>query len=79
LCDEISLGLAPRVIQEIYRSLPKICAAGAALVLVEQDVALAQRSANRLYCMLEGRMTLSGAAANFGREQIAAAYFGAHV
>lgn len=77
LCDEISLGLAPKVIHEIYDVLPMIRLAGTALVLVEQDVSLAQRASDRLYCMLEGRITLTGASGTISREAIAEAYFGA--
>jgi branched-chain amino acid transport system ATP-binding protein len=76
LCDEISLGLAPKVISEIYEMLPLIRAAGTALVLVEQDVSLAKKTADRVYCMLEGRITLSGRASDISREAIAEAYFG---
>lgn len=77
LCDEISLGLAPKVIREIYEMLPQIQAAGTALVLVEQDISLAQKTASRLYCMLEGRITLAGRSSDISREAITAAYFGA--
>ncbi len=77
LCDEISLGLAPKVIREIYAVLPEISAAGTSIVLVEQDVSLAREASHRLYCMLEGRITLSGASQDISREAIAAAYFGA--
>lgn len=77
LCDEISLGLAPKVIREIYAALPEIRAAGTAMIVVEQDVGLAQSATDRLYCMLEGRVTLSGKSADVTREQIGAAYFGA--
>jgi branched-chain amino acid transport system ATP-binding protein len=77
LCDELSLGLAPLVIREIYAVLPNIAAAGTAIVLVEQDVGLAQRASKRLYCMLEGRITLTGCSAAVSRDQIAQAYFGA--
>jgi branched-chain amino acid transport system ATP-binding protein len=76
LCDEISLGLAPKVVKEIYRSIPSISESGTAIVLVEQDVGLAQSSSNRLYCMLEGRVTLSGKSADITREAIGEAYFG---
>jgi branched-chain amino acid transport system ATP-binding protein len=76
LCDEISLGLAPKVIGEIYQAIPSISEAGTAIVLVEQDVSLAKRASDRLYCLLEGRVTLSGRSADIPREQIAAAYFG---
>ncbi|MBY5970835.1 ABC transporter ATP-binding protein [Ferrimonas balearica] len=77
LCDEISLGLAPKVIREIYAILPEITAAGTSIVLVEQDVSLAREASNRLYCMLEGRITLTGASSDISRDAIAAAYFGA--
>lgn len=76
LCDEISLGLAPKVIREIYAVLPDISAAGTAIVLVEQDVTLAQEATSRLYCLLEGRVTLTGNSRDLSREAIAAAYFG---
>jgi branched-chain amino acid transport system ATP-binding protein len=77
LCDELSLGLAPLVIKEIYNALPGIAAEGTALVLVEQDVALARNASRRLYCLLEGRVTLTGASAQIDRARIAQAYFGA--
>jgi len=76
LCDELSLGLAPKVVREIHAALPQITAAGTAIVLVEQDVGLAQHSSQRLYCMLEGRITLQGDSAAVTREAIAQAYFG---
>ena len=77
LCDEISLGLAPKVVREIYQSIPSISKNGTAVVLVEQDVALAQAASDRLYCMLEGRVTLTGRSADMSREAIGEAYFGA--
>jgi branched-chain amino acid transport system ATP-binding protein len=76
LCDEISLGLAPKVVKEIYQSIPSISEAGTAIVLVEQDVSLAQSTSHRLYCMLEGRVTLTGRSADITREAIGEAYFG---
>ena len=76
LCDEISLGLAPKVIREIYAVLPEIRAQGTSIVLVEQDVGLAKSASDRLYCMLEGRVTLSGRSDDVTREQISEAYFG---
>lgn len=76
LCDEISLGLAPKVIGEIYAMIPKIRATGTAIVIVEQDVSLAQRCADRIYCMLEGRITLTGKSSDISRDQITEAYFG---
>jgi branched-chain amino acid transport system ATP-binding protein len=76
ICDEISLGLAPVVVKDIYAALPRICTDGLAVILVEQDVAVAQRVSARLYCMQEGRVTLSGRSSEIGREQISQAYFG---
>jgi branched-chain amino acid transport system ATP-binding protein len=77
LCDELSLGLAPIVIQDIYTALPKIRGAGTSLVIVEQDIAQAMRVADRVYCLQEGRITLTGRPAEFSREAIHVAYFGA--
>lgn len=77
LCDEISLGLAPVVIKDIYAAFPRIRAAGASIVVVEQDIGQALKVADRVYCMMEGRITLSGAPQALTREAIHAAYFGA--
>ncbi len=77
LCDEISLGLAPVVIRDIYAALPAIRATGAAVILVEQDIARALSVADRVYCMMEGRVTLTAPARDVTREAIHAAYFGA--
>jgi branched-chain amino acid transport system ATP-binding protein len=76
LCDELSLGLAPIVIRDIYAAFPRIKAAGTALVIVEQDIVQAMAVAERLYCFQEGRLTLSGRPADLDRQQIHAAYFG---
>jgi len=78
LCDEISLGLAPVMIRDIYAALPQIKATGASVVLVEQDIGQAMKVADHVYCMMEGRVTLSGAPATLSREAIHDAYFGAH-
>jgi branched-chain amino acid transport system ATP-binding protein len=77
LCDEISLGLAPVVIRDIYAALPRIRETGAAVVLVEQDIGRALGVADRVYCMMEGRVTLEGRPAALERAAIHAAYFGA--
>jgi branched-chain amino acid transport system ATP-binding protein len=76
ICDEISLGLAPIVVKEIYNALPKVCAGGLTVIVVEQDVGMAQLVSSRLYCMQEGRVTLSGRSGDLTREQISQAYFG---
>jgi branched-chain amino acid transport system ATP-binding protein len=76
LCDEISLGLAPIVVHDIYARLPSIVNEGAAVVIVEQDIIQALAASNHVYCLQEGRVALSGAAGVLTREAIAAAYFG---
>jgi branched-chain amino acid transport system ATP-binding protein len=76
LCDEISLGLAPIVVQEIFQRLPMILAEGTAVVVVEQDVMQALAASNYLYCLQEGRILLKGESRSLDRETIKAAYFG---
>jgi branched-chain amino acid transport system ATP-binding protein len=76
LCDEISLGLAPIVIKDIYARLPTITAEGISLVIVEQDIVQALSAAQHVYCLQEGRMVIDGAPAALTREAISAAYFG---
>jgi len=76
ICDEISLGLAPIVVKEIYDALPHICAGGLTAIIVEQDVGVAQQVSRRLYCLQEGRVTLAGASKELSRAQISQAYFG---
>ena len=76
LCDEISLGLAPIVIRDIYARLPEIAGDGTSLVIVEQDIVRALAVSDRVYCFQEGRLSLTGRPAELTREQIHAAYFG---
>jgi branched-chain amino acid transport system ATP-binding protein len=76
LFDEISLGLAPVVIKDIYAALPSIVATGVSVVLVEQDVSRALGVADRFICMQEGRVSLAGTPSDFNRAEITAAYFG---
>ena len=76
LCDEISLGLAPVVIKDIYAAVPKIQESGASMIVVEQDIGQAMKVADRVYCMMEGRVTLEGAPKSLSRDDIHAAYFG---
>jgi branched-chain amino acid transport system ATP-binding protein len=76
LCDEISLGLAPIVVREIYARLPTILREGLSLIIVEQDIVQALAAANHVYCLQEGRVVLAGTAGTLTREAISAAYFG---
>jgi branched-chain amino acid transport system ATP-binding protein len=76
LCDEISLGLAPIVIRDIYAVLPNVKAQGTSLLIVEQDIMRALSVADRVYCFQEGRVTLSGRPQDLTKDAIHAAYFG---
>ena len=76
LCDEISLGLAPIIIADIYTALPQIKREGTSVVLVEQDIVQAMKVADRVYCFQEGRLSLSGRPHDLTRDQIHRAYFG---
>jgi branched-chain amino acid transport system ATP-binding protein len=76
LSDEISLGLAPIVVRDIYARLPAIVREGLSLVIVEQDVVQALAAADHVTCLQEGRVALAGAAGALTREAISAAYFG---
>jgi branched-chain amino acid transport system ATP-binding protein len=78
LLDEVSLGLAPVVVKQLYAALPAITDTGSTIVLVEQNVDQALAVASRVYCLLEGRVALAGGRSQFTREQISAAYFGLH-
>ena len=76
LCDEISLGLAPIVVRDIYAHLRAIVAQGTAAVIVEQDIGQALAMADRVTCLQEGRVALEGRAGEVTRADISAAYFG---
>jgi branched-chain amino acid transport system ATP-binding protein len=77
LVDEISLGLAPVVVQHLYQTLGAVKAEGTTLLVVEQDVSRVLAVADRVYCFRKGSVSLHDAPARLTREQIAAAYFGA--
>lgn len=76
LCDEISLGLAPIVIDELYARLPRIKDSGVGIVVVEQDISRSLAVADRFYCLLEGRIVLAGRPGEIGREVVMQHYFG---
>lgn len=76
LLDELSLGLAPIVIRDIYAMLPSIVGNGLTAILVEQDVTRALDFADQFLCIQEGRISLGGAPKAFTKDQISAAYFG---
>ncbi len=74
--DEISLGLAPVIIRDIYKALPGIVGGGMSAVIVEQDITKALAVSSRVYCLQEGRVSLEGKSDAVSREDIARAYFG---
>jgi len=76
LLDEVSLGLAPTMVRQLYAGLPTITGAGATILLVEQSIEQAVAAASAMYCLLEGRVALAGAPASLSRDAISAAYFG---
>ncbi len=76
LLDEVSLGLAPVVVKQVYAALPAITGAGTTVLVVEQDIGQATAVADRLICLLEGRVSLEGRPDELEREAITDAYFG---
>ncbi|WP_300491872.1 ABC transporter ATP-binding protein [uncultured Alcanivorax sp.] len=74
--DEISLGLAPVIIRDIYKALPGIVGGGMSAVIVEQDITKALAVSSRVYCLQEGRVSLEGRSDTVSRDEIARAYFG---
>lgn len=76
LMDEISLGLAPIIVKEIYAVVREIVQTGTTVILVEQDVNRGLREADRFYCLLEGRVSLAGKPADVTQSDISKAYFG---
>ncbi|MGY1625182.1 ABC transporter ATP-binding protein [Geodermatophilus sp. SYSU D00965] len=76
LLDEVSLGLAPVVVRQLYAALPRITEQGTTVLVVEQDVHQAMAVADRVQCLLEGRTALEAAASEVDPAQLTAAYFG---
>lgn len=76
LCDEISLGLAPLVVNELYKLIPGIKRRGIGILIVEQDIERSLAVADRFYCLLEGKVSLAGRPAEVTRELVMQHYFG---
>lgn len=76
MMDEISLGLAPVIIKSIYEALPGIVGEGLTAIVVEQDIAKALAVSSRVYCLQEGRVSLSGLSGEVSHDEISRAYFG---
>jgi branched-chain amino acid transport system ATP-binding protein len=76
LCDEISLGLAPLVVNELYTLIPDIKRRGIGILIVEQDIERSLAVADRFYCLIEGKVTLAGRPAEVSRDLVIKHYFG---
>ena len=76
LLDEVSLGLAPVIVRDIYQALPTIHDGGTAVLVVEQDITMATKVSDRMYCFQEGHVSLTGISSEMTREMISVAYFG---
>jgi branched-chain amino acid transport system ATP-binding protein len=76
LCDEISLGLAPLIIDQLYRLLPAIKQRGVGILVVEQDISRSLAVADRFYCLLEGKVTLASRPSETSRDIVMKHYFG---
>jgi branched-chain amino acid transport system ATP-binding protein len=76
LLDEVSLGLAPVVVDQLYASLSAVIGEGTGILLVEQDLERAMTVCDRVYCLLEGRLVLAGRPGELTRDQVVGAYFG---
>ncbi|WP_395700780.1 ABC transporter ATP-binding protein [Aquabacterium sp.] len=76
LCDEVSLGLSPLVVEEVYQLLALARRDGMAIVLVEQNVRRALAESDRYVCIQKGRVVLEGISASADRHAVAQAYFG---
>jgi branched-chain amino acid transport system ATP-binding protein len=78
LLDEVSLGLAPVVVRDLYVALRQVTEGGTTLLLVEQDLTEALNIASQVLCLLEGRVALSGSPQDLDQTQVVNAYFGRH-
>ncbi len=76
MCDELSLGLSPKLVDEVFEALADIRSQGVSMLIVEQNTARVSAFADRLYCLREGRVVLEGKPGEFSHEQISQAYFG---
>jgi branched-chain amino acid transport system ATP-binding protein len=76
LLDEVSLGLSPIAVEQVYTSLTSLIKSGTTCIIVEQDLNRAIAVADRVICMLEGRIVLEGQTSQLSRQQITEAYFG---
>jgi branched-chain amino acid transport system ATP-binding protein len=76
ICDEISLGLAPVVVQDIYATVRTLNAAGITFILVEQEIKRSLKYSDYSYVMVKGRVVVEGRSSELSRNDVSDAYFG---
>ena len=76
LLDEVSMGLAPKVVHEIFESIRALAATGVSLLIVEQYVRQALAMADQAYVVVQGRVVHHGPAAGLDEDRLAALYLG---
>ena len=77
LIDELSLGLSPKLVEELAQALQRINETGLSVLLVEQDVSTALRLSSRAYVMDQGRISHDGPSADLASDpRVRAAYLG---
>ena len=77
MADEVSQGLAPVIVQEVYRQLTAIVARGVTVLMVEQNARLAFKLASYVYVMEQGRVVAAGPTAEVAAsEHVRNAYLG---
>lgn len=76
LFDELSLGLAPTIVNDVYAAMPRILESGISAILVEQDIERVRKIAQNLICMREGKIVLSGKSSEITKHELTEAYFG---
>ena len=76
ICDEISLGLAPVVVKDIYKSIQEINSSGMTIVLVEQEVKRSLQYSDYSYVMVKGRIVMEGGSSTLPEDEVKDAYLG---
>jgi branched-chain amino acid transport system ATP-binding protein len=76
LLDEISHGLAPLVVKNIYKTVQAIGRKGTSVLFVEQDVKISLKTAQRVYAMIKGRAVSLGEPSSLSEDEVKRAYFG---
>jgi len=76
ICDEVSLGLAPIIIKDIYERIKEINSEGVTVVLVEQEVKRSLRYSDYSYVIVKGKVVMEGASKDLPIDEVKDAYFG---